>query len=130
MSAVVVTDGTVVCPVDAIPRGGGVAALVDGVQVAVFRTDDGDLHAVDNHDPCSGANVLSRGIVGVHGGRTTVASPLRKQRFDLVTGECLDVAGMKVTVHDIAVDDGRVMVRLAPNQAGPPVAGDDRDTQV
>ena len=30
---------------------GGVAALVDGEAVAIFRTHDGDLYAIGNHDP-------------------------------------------------------------------------------
>ena len=68
----------------------GVAALLDDLQVAVFRLADGSLRAVDNLDPCSGAYVLSRGIVGTSGHLNTVASPMHKQRFDLDTGSCLD----------------------------------------
>ena len=51
---------------------------------------DGELHAIDNVDPCSGASVLSRGLVGDVDGVATVASPMYKQRFDLRTGRCLD----------------------------------------
>lgn len=83
-----------VCPVDALLPGRGVAALVDGAAVAVFRLDDGTLRAIGNLDPCSGASVLSRGLVGqteIDGMPVRyVASPLRKQRFDLETGRCLD----------------------------------------
>lgn len=105
------TTWTTVCHLDAIPRGGGVAALVDGRQVAVFRTDDDLLHALDGRDPFTGANVLARGIVGAHGGVPTVASPLRKQRFDLGTGTCLDAPEVRVAVHDVRVVDGHVEVR-------------------
>ena len=45
----------------------GVAALVGGAQVAIFRTYDGELFAIDNRDPIAGANVMSRGIVGSRG---------------------------------------------------------------
>ncbi len=68
----------------------GVAALVNGTEVAVFLLADGELRAVDNLDPFSGASVLSRGIVGEVAGVPTVASPIYKQRFDLRTGACLD----------------------------------------
>ena len=78
-----------ICPYGRLPVERGVAALVDGEQVAVFRTAEGDLHAVSNHDPFSGAMVLSRGIVGSRGDRPTVASPVYKQVFDLETGRCL-----------------------------------------
>ena len=58
-----------VCPLEDIVPNAGVAALVDGEQVAVFRVDNGGLsddsiHALGNRDPFSGANVLSRGMVG------------------------------------------------------------------
>jgi nitrite reductase (NADH) small subunit len=90
----------------------GVAALVDGTPVAIFRLSTGELHAVDNIDPISGASVLSRGIVGDADGRPTVASPLFKQRFDLRTGECLDAAA-SIRVHDVREVDGMVHVRVA-----------------
>ena len=108
-------DGWIeVCEVDRLTPGRGVAALVDGHQVAAFRLADGTLHAVDNVDPCSGAAVLSRGIIGDAGGTTTVASPLYKQRFDLVTGACLDVDVPPLGVHEIAVVHGIVFIRLRP----------------
>ena len=90
----------------------GVAALVEGTPVAVFRLRSGALHAVDNVDPISGAGVLSRGIVGDADGRPTVASPLYKQRFDLQTGECLD-ADASIAVHDVQEIDGMVHVRVS-----------------
>lgn len=99
-----------VCPVEAIVPDTGVTALVDGVQVAVFHLADGTVHAIDAHDPCSGANVLGRGIVGDADGRDVVASPVHKQRFDLRTGTCLD-ADVSVTVHQARLVGGRVEVR-------------------
>ncbi len=74
---------------DLIPER-GVAALVGGHQVAVFRTFDGELYALSNRDPFSGAYVLARGILGTRGHVPTVASPMYKQVFDLQTGRCLD----------------------------------------
>lgn len=81
----------------------GVAALVDGVQVAVFRLANGSLRAIDNYDPCSGAYVLSRGIVGTAGHLNTVASPMHKQRFDLDTGRCLDSESVDVPTYPVRV---------------------------
>lgn len=80
---------TTVCALGDIVPEGGVCALVDGEQVAVFRVG-GELYAIDNVDPCSGAAVLSRGLVGNLGERVVVASPIHKQHFDLRTGECLE----------------------------------------
>lgn len=74
----------------------GRAALVDGEQVALFLLEDGDIRAVDNHDPYSGANVISRGIVGSRGGRPTIASPMYKQIFDLRSGTSVETRGKEV----------------------------------
>lgn len=79
-----------VCALDRLQPGRGVAALVGGVQVAVFRMADETLHAVGNIDPFTGAAVISRGIVGDRGGVPTVASPVHKQAFSLADGRCLD----------------------------------------
>ena len=59
----------------------GVAALVAGEQVAVFRTFDGRVFAVGNRDPYSGAFVMSRGIAGTRGDEPFVATPMHKQAF-------------------------------------------------
>jgi nitrite reductase (NADH) small subunit len=91
----------------------GVAALVDDVQVAIFRLADGQVFAVDHHDPFSGANVIARGIVGSRGDVPTVASPMYKQVFDLRTGRCLDDPAVTLGSHPVEVDaDGLVRVRL------------------
>jgi nitrite reductase (NADH) small subunit len=103
-----------VCRLDQIEVEGGVAALVDGVAVAIFRTHDGNVYAMSNHDPCSNASVLARGIVGDRGGTPFVASPMHKQAFDLRTGQCLDDAALRVPTYDVRVDDGLVLV-------GPPL---------
>ena len=104
---------TAVCRYDDLQPERGVAALVDGEQVAVFRLHDGSVHAVDHRDPFSGAHVMARGIVGTRGAVPTVASPMFKQVFDLVSGLCLDDATVSLRVFPVAVRDGVVHV-LAP----------------
>lgn len=84
------------CPLADLEVERGRAALVGGEQVALFLLADGDLRAVDNRDPYSGANVISRGIVGSRGGRPTIASPMYKQIFDLRSGTCVDTRGKEV----------------------------------
>jgi NAD(P)H-dependent nitrite reductase small subunit len=99
-----------ICALEEILRGCGVAALLDGEQVAVFRVRDA-VHAIGNHDPASGANVLARGIVGDVGGEIVVASPLYKEHFSLVTGCCLEDPSLSVPVYRARVSDGHVWVR-------------------
>jgi nitrite reductase (NADH) small subunit len=105
-------EWSAVAPVDALIPDRGIAALVRGRQVAVFLVGDGSLHAIDNRDPVSEANVLSRGIVGDRGGVPVVASPLYKQVFDLRSGRCLDDDRHAVAVHEARVLDGRIHVRV------------------
>lgn len=104
-----------VCGTDAIRPGRGVCALVAGHAVAVFLVG-GELFAIDDLDPCSGASVLSRGLVGstdVDGDEVVyVASPLKKQRFDLRTGRCLDVPGTSVEVHAVSAVDDTILVAI------------------
>lgn len=106
-------DLTPVCRLDQIEVEGGVAALVEGVAVAIFRTHDGNVYAISNDDPWSRASVLARGIVGTRGDTPFVASPMHKQAFDLRTGQCLDDAAVRVTAYDVRVDDGIVLVGAA-----------------
>ena len=101
---------TVVCPYLRLQPERGVAALVDGAQVALCRVYDGDVYALGNLDPISGAAVLSRGIVGSRGDVPTVASPMHKQVFDLRSGECLDQPGVRVPVYAVRVREGLVEV--------------------
>ncbi len=90
-----------------------VCLLIDGEQVALVRTRDDRLYAVDNLDPVSGAMVMSRGIVGSRGDRDVLVSPMFKQAFDLETGECLDLPDVWLQVHEVQVLDGHVLVGLA-----------------
>jgi nitrite reductase (NADH) small subunit len=104
------TRWTAVCDYDDLQPERGVCALVDGRQVAIFRTYDGELYALSGHDPFSGANVLAWGIVGTRGGLPTVASPMYKQVFDLTTGRCLDDPTVAVPSFRIRRTGGRVEV--------------------
>ncbi|MGN8245704.1 nitrite reductase small subunit NirD [Cellulomonas soli] len=86
-----------VCRLDDLAPERGAAALLGGTQVALVRLLDDRVLAVQQHDPFCDAHVLSRGIVGsrlVDGVDVpTIASPMYKQVFDLLTGQCLDRAG-------------------------------------
>ncbi|MEU1180536.1 nitrite reductase small subunit NirD [Streptomyces sp. NPDC005820] len=95
-------DWFTICDLTSLTPGRGVAALLpDGRQVALFRDRAGELYAVDNRDPFGGAAVLSRGLTGTHQGRPFVASPLLKQRFDLVSGECLDDETVRIATYEV-----------------------------
>lgn len=99
-----------VCPFEALVPERGVAALVHGQAVALFRTHDDTVHALGNYDPFAKASVLARGIVGTRGGVPFVASPMHKHAFDLRTGRCLDDQNVSVPTYDVQVVDGMVQI--------------------
>ena len=101
---------TAVCRLGDLLPERGAAALVGGLQVAVFRLHDDEVRAVGNRDPLWGANVMSRGIVGTRGGRAVVVSPMHKQAYDLATGACLDDPAAALPVYGARVRDGIVEV--------------------
>ena len=101
-----------VCPFDRLPIGRAVCVLVAGEQVALVRTRDDQLYAVDNLDPVSGAMVMSRGIVGSLGDRDVLISPMQEQAYDLATGSCLDLPDTWLGTHGVRVVDGGVEVRI------------------
>ncbi|MEQ7123882.1 nitrite reductase small subunit NirD [Actinopolymorpha sp. B11F2] len=101
-----------VCRYDDLIPERGVAALVGEVQVAIFRTYEGEVYAVGNADPFSGAYVMSRGIVGSAGTTPTVASPMFKQAFDLRTGQCLAEPGVAIPAYPVSCEGGIISIAV------------------
>ncbi|MEQ4531221.1 MAG: nitrite reductase small subunit NirD [Mixta sp.] len=100
-----------VCKLEAILPATGVCALVEGEQVAIFRPRaDEELYAISNIDPFAEASVLSRGIIAEHQQELWVASPLKKQRFRLRDGLCMEDASRSVRSWPVRVREGQVEV--------------------
>lgn len=112
-----------VCALSDLVPERAVAALVGGVQVALVRLLDDTVYALAQHDPFSGANVMSRGIVGsatVDGEQVpTLQSPMYKQAFDVRTGVCLTDPGVMLPTWGVLVRDGRVLVCRSPADGAP-----------
>lgn len=102
-----------ICSLEAIAPNTGVCALVEGQQVAIFKVGNQDeVFAISNYDPFSKAFVLSRGIVGDRKGILKVASPIYKQNFNLLTGQCLDDETVSIPTYQVRVVEGRVQVSV------------------
>ena len=108
-----VATGLDVCSLADLVPDSGVAALVDGDQVALFYLPCAKpaVFALGNYDPIGGANVMSRGIVGDLNGELVVASQLYKQHFSLRTGQCIEQPEHQLPTWEVTIDNGRV--RLA-----------------
>ncbi|WP_340616965.1 nitrite reductase small subunit NirD [Xenorhabdus entomophaga] len=105
-----------VCLLEHIVPGTGVCALVGDQQVAIFRPfDDEQLFALSNIDPFASASVLSRGLIVEHDDVLWIASPLKKQRFRLSDGFCLEGAAYSVRSFPVRVNNGYVQVFCEQN---------------
>lgn len=106
-----------VCNEDDLVIGSGVCALLEAAgkdeQVALFReTRDGPVYAISNYDPIGEAFVMSRGIIGSLGDKIVVASPLYKQHFCLVSGQCLEDATVSIKAWPTRIHAGKVQLRI------------------
>ncbi|QCR35068.1 nitrite reductase small subunit NirD [Nissabacter sp. SGAir0207] len=101
------------CPLEAILPGCGVCALAGSEQVALFRPwRDERVFAISNIDPFAQASVLSRGIIAEHQGELWVASPLKKQRFRLRDGQCMEEESRSIASYPVRVRAGRIEINL------------------
>ena len=100
-----------VCALTDLVKEAGVAALVNGEQVALFYLQ-GKVFALNNFDPIGKAFVMSRGMVGDLKGELMVASPLKKQHYALTTGKCMDVEGISIPVYETKIENQFVFVKI------------------
>lgn len=99
-----------VCALADLEPAVAVAARVDGIQIALVRLPDDTVHAVDHRDPRTGSCTIARGIVGSKNGEPTIAAPLYKEVYSLITGACLSNQDYRLLTHPVEVTDGRVRV--------------------
>jgi nitrite reductase (NADH) small subunit len=106
-----------ICAHSDLPVDRGVCALVGNQPVALFRVGSGEVYALSNIDPFSGASVMSRGLVGSRRDADgfdipKVASPMYKQSFELRTGICIDDPDVFIAAFAVSVIDDRVLVSV------------------
>jgi 3-phenylpropionate/trans-cinnamate dioxygenase ferredoxin component len=106
------SDYRLACPLAELPDGEARHCEVDGVPVAVVRSD-GEVYAI--HDVCSHANVaLSEGEVD----ETTIECWLHGSRFDLATGRPTGLPATKpVPVYPVKIDGDDVLVDVRPKES-------------
>ena len=105
-----------ICTISDLPPNTGVAALVNGVQIAIFRAGD-EVYALNNYCPFAKANVISRGIIGDLGGELCVASPIYKQHYTLNTGQCLEDETVKLPRYEVRLTGDKVELSTNAVQA-------------
>lgn len=90
---------------NAIPRRGARCINTSEGKIAVFRTQDDKVYAMENRCPHR-CGPLSEGIV--HG--ASVTCPLHNWIFDLATGRALGADEGGVRTYTVQVLDGRIFI--------------------
>lgn len=91
--------------IDAIPRRGARCVTTPAGKIAVFRTQEDQVFALENRCPHK-QGPLSEGIV--HG--ASVTCPLHNWVFDLETGKATGADEGQVRTYPIRIADGRVLM--------------------
>lgn len=108
-----IDDWVSVCEIDDLNPGTGVAVSLGGDQVAVFKMQKNNaIYAISNYDPIGKVNVLSRGITGSIGDQVVVSSPLYKQHFNLLTGECLENPDATIKTYPVRVQNDKIQLQF------------------
>jgi 3-phenylpropionate/trans-cinnamate dioxygenase ferredoxin subunit len=96
------------CAISDVEEGAAVRVVIDGVPVAIVKTE-GEVYAI--HDVCSHANVaLSEGEVEDQ----TIECWLHGSRFDLVTGRPTGLpATQPVPVYPVKIDGDDILVAVS-----------------
>ena len=96
-----------VCALDELPWGIGRVFIMAGQPVAIFRTREGKLHAVENACPHRGGPLADGIVTGNH-----IVCPLHARRFELDSGQCDDSSVCTLKRFAVQVQDGQVFLIL------------------
>lgn len=102
------TDWIGIGTLDEIPPRGARCIATPNGRIAVFRTAEDRVFAIDDHCPHKGGP-LSQGIV--HG--SAVTCPLHNWVISLETGRALGADEGSVRTIPVKVEDGRLMLSVA-----------------
>ncbi|MCO4319471.1 nitrite reductase small subunit NirD [Phyllobacterium sp. 21LDTY02-6] len=103
------TNWTPIGSINDIPRRGARCVMTPQGKIAVFRTMEDRVFAIDDHCPHKGGP-LSQGIV--HG--AAVTCPLHNWVISLETGKALGADEGSVRTIDIKLEGDRILARLEP----------------
>jgi nitrite reductase (NADH) small subunit len=102
------TRQAIIGKADQIPRGEGRKFRLGGVDVAVFRTQSGDVFATQSNCPHAGGP-LADGLIG----SASVICPLHERSFDLRTGACLSADCRGLRVYPVVLTaEGGIMLEI------------------
>ena len=93
-------------PLARLRAGRGMVVRVAGRDVALFNIG-GNIYAIG--DACAHAG-MSLGSVKLRG--NIVTCPGHGFRYDVTTGHCVSISGLRVTAYPVSIVDGKIMVSV------------------
>jgi nitrite reductase (NADH) small subunit len=104
------------CKTTDVPENGGVCALIQGEQIAIFHFARlNQWFATQNECPHKKQMALSRGMIGTQGDEPKVACPFHKKTFSLESGQCLSGDAFIIKTYPVQIENGQVFIGLALN---------------
>jgi 3-phenylpropionate/trans-cinnamate dioxygenase ferredoxin component len=91
---------------DRLPPGKAKALRVAGKDIALFNVD-GTVHALDDACPHAGVSLGSGKLRG-----SIVTCRGHGFRFDVMSGGCIGIAGLRAASHPVKIVDGKIFVSL------------------
>jgi 3-phenylpropionate/trans-cinnamate dioxygenase ferredoxin component len=93
-------------PLDRLRAGRGKVVRVAGKDVALFNVG-GNIYAMDDTCAHAGASLGSGKLRG-----NIVTCRAHGFRYDVTTGHCVSISGLRVTAYPVSVVDGKIMVSV------------------
>jgi 3-phenylpropionate/trans-cinnamate dioxygenase ferredoxin component len=93
-------------PLDRLRAGKSLVVRVGGNDIALFNVD-GNIYAISDACAHAGASLGSGKLRG-----TIVTCRAHGFRYDVMTGHCTNIAGLRVAAYSVKVVDGKIMIAL------------------
>lgn len=97
-----------VAGIEELPVGRAKVVRPGGRPIALYHTAEG-FFASDNECPHRGGPLGEGDIIG-----NEIICPWHLWGFDVATGECTGNISVNISTHEVRVEGGRILVKLAP----------------
>ena len=91
---------------DRLPPGKGKVVRIAGKDIALFNLE-GTIHAIDDACPHAGVSLGSGKLRG-----SIVTCRGHGFRYDVTTGSCVTIVGLRAAAYPVRIVDGKIMVSL------------------
>ncbi len=90
-----------------LPPGRAKTVDVDGRRIAIFHTAKG-FFALDNTCPHRGGPLAEGDVIG-----DEIICPWHLWGFELATGRCAGAPEIGVAAHEVRIEEGRILIKVA-----------------